>query len=194
MEGKELRYLLTNAGVRSEEFLIDKKLQFIRRKINGGEYYFITNDGKTTFNDWVLLNTPLQHAVLFDPMLQRSGVAKTRQGDKNTLDIFLQLAPGESCIVQTGSAKFSGIKFPYTETAGDEIIIDGKWDLKFLSGGPVLPRAAIVSQLQSWTDLAVEGVKEFSGTAQYSINFKKPAENADAFVLNLGECERISRQ
>ena len=139
-EGKELKYLLTHAGVRSEEFLADRKLQFIRRKINGGEYYFITNDGNTAFNDWVLLNTPLQQAVLFDPMLQRSGVARTRKGDNNTLDIFLQLDPGESCIVQTGSTKFSGTKFPYTETVGEAITLDGKWDLTFLSGGPVLPQ------------------------------------------------------
>ncbi|HLG38607.1 MAG TPA: glycosyl hydrolase [Chitinophagaceae bacterium] len=187
LEGNELRYLLANAAIRHEMYLTDNKLQFIRRKINGGEYYFITNDGKTTFNDWVLLNTKLQHAVLFDPMQQRSGIAKTRQGDNNTLDIFLQLAPGESCIVQTSSAKLTGNKFPYTESAGEAVAIEGNWQLKFLSGGPVLPQATAVSNLLSWTALAADGVKEFSGTAQYSINFKKPATNADAWLLNLSD-------
>ena len=185
-EGKEIRYLLANADVRSEEYLTDKKLQFIRRKINGGEYYFITNDGKEIFNDWVLLNTPLQHAVLFDPMQQRSGVAKTRQGDNNTLDIFLKLAPGESCIVQTGATKFTGTKFPYTETTGEAIAIEGNWNLKFLSGGPTLPKASTVNQLQSWTALNTDGVKEFSGTAEYSISFKKPAVAAKSWLLDLG--------
>ncbi len=185
-EGKEIRYLLANADVRSEEYLTDKKLQFIRRKINDGEYYFITNDGKEIFNDWVLLNTPLQHAVLFDPMQQRSGVAKTRQGDNNTLDIFLKLAPGESCIVQTGTTKFTGTKFPYTETTGEAIAIEGNWNLKFLSGGPTLPKASTVNQLQSWTALNTDGVKEFSGTAEYSISFKKPAVAAKSWLLDLG--------
>jgi hypothetical protein len=185
-EGKEIRYLLANANVRSEEWLTDNKLQFIRRKINGGEYYFITNDGKENFNDWVLLNTPLQHAVLFDPMQQRSGVAKTKQGDNNTLDIFLNLAPGESCIVQTGATKFVGAKFPSMETAGEAITIDGDWKLKFLSGGPTLPKASSVNQLQSWTELSTEGVKEFSGTAEYSISFKKPAVVATSWLLDLG--------
>jgi alpha-L-rhamnosidase len=185
-EGKEIKYLLANAGVRSEEYLAEKKLQFIRRKINGGEYYFITNDGKTAFKDWVLLNTSLQHAVLFDPMQQRSGVAKTRQGDNNTLDIFLQLAPGESCIVQTGAATFTGAKFPYMETAGEGVTIDGNWSLKFLSGGPALPKATTVSQLQSWTELNTDGVKEFSGTAEYSISFNKPSVAAGAWLLDLG--------
>ena len=81
-EGKEIKYLLANADIRHEMYLADHDLKCIRRKINDGEYYFITNDGKETFNDWVLLNTKLQHAVLFDPMMQRSGVAKTKQGDE----------------------------------------------------------------------------------------------------------------
>ncbi len=186
-EGKEIRYLLANAGVRNEEYLSYKKLQFIRRKINGGEYYFITNDGKEMFNDWVLLNTPLQHAVLFDPMQQRSGVAKTRQGDNNTLDIFLKLAPGESCIVQTGKSKFAGTQFPNTAVSGEAFAIDGNWNLKFISGGPTLPKASTVNELQSWTDLDAEGSKEFSGTAEYSISFKKPSAKATAWLLDLGD-------
>ena len=120
-------------------------------------------------------------------MMQRSGVAKTRQGDANTLDIFLQLAPGESCVVQTSTKKLTGNKFPYTETTGDATTIEGTWQLKFLSGGPSLPEEATINQLKSWTDLAANGVKEFSGTARYSINFKKPSGNADAWLLNLGD-------
>jgi len=186
-EGKKINYLLANANVRTEEWLTDNKLQFIRRKINGGEYYFITNDGKKMFDDWVLLNTPLQNAILFDPMTQRSGVAKTKQGDNNTLDIFLQLAPGESCVVQTGTSKFSGTAFPYTESAGESIAITGNWNLKFISGGPSLPKATTVTDLQSWTALNEEGVKEFSGTAEYSISFNKPTVAATSYLLDLGD-------
>jgi hypothetical protein len=125
-------------------------------------------------------------------MMQRSGIAKTRQGDNYTLDIFLQLAPGESCIVQTSETKPEGNKFPYTETIGDVITLEGNpiaigWQLKFLSGGPSLPEAITVSQLGSWTDLSIAGVKEFSGTAEYSINFKLPSVTADAWTLNLGD-------
>ena len=155
-------------------------------QIIGNELAIAWDDGKETFSDWVLLNTPLQHAVLFDPMQQRSGVAKTRQGDNNTLDIFLQLAPGESCIVQTGTTKFTGTKFPYTETTGEAIAIEGNWNLKFLSGGPTLPKASTVNQLQSWTALNTDGVKEFSGTAEYSISFKKPAVAAKSWLFDLG--------
>jgi hypothetical protein len=186
-EGAAIKYLLANANVRHEMYLADNHLKCIRRKINGGEYYFITNDGKETFNDWVLLNTEFHNAALFDPMMQRSGVAKTRQGDNYTLDIFLQLKPGESCIVQTSGSKIPGKRFPYMEANGDGIIIGDKWDLKFLSGGPTLPASAQLGKLQSWTDLDVTGVKEFSGSAQYSTHFKGPSVRSDAWLLNLGD-------
>jgi hypothetical protein len=168
-------------------YLADNKLKCIRRKISGGEYYFIINDGKETFNNWVLLNTKSQNAVLFDPMQQRSGIAKTRQGDNSTLDIFLQLAPGESCVVQTSATKFSGSKFHYTESAGDALVLSGKWDLNFLSGGPSLPASSSLNELRSWTDLDIAGVKEFSGTAEYSTSFKRPAVNATSWSLDLGD-------
>jgi len=185
-EGSEIKYLLANAGIRHEMYLAENKLKCIRRKISGGEYYFITNDEKETFNNWVLLNTKLQSAVLFDPMQQRSGIAKTREGDANMLDIFLQLAPGESCIVQTSATKLSGSKFPYTEPAGDAITLNGKWDLKFLSGGPSLPASTSLNELRFWTGLDITGVKEFSGTAEYSTSFKKPSVNATSWLLDLG--------
>jgi hypothetical protein len=179
--------LLANVGVRHERYLAEEKLKCIRRKIAGGEYYFIVNDGKEKFDNWVLLNTDLQNAALYDPMLQRSGVAKTRQGDANTLDIYLQLRPGESCVVQTGPAKFRGSMYPYVQIAGDAITINGDWKLKFISGGPSLPAETTVSQLKSWTELSAVGVNAFSGTAQYSISFNKPAVNATSWLLSLGE-------
>jgi len=187
MQGQDIDQLLFNAGVWKEQGLAEKKLQFIRRKINGGEYYFITNDGKTAVNDWVSLVSSANFAVLFDPMQQRSGVAKTRPGDLNTLDVFLQLSPGESCIVQTLAIKKAGSKFPYMEMTGDAVEITGNWDLKFISGGPTLPPASKQSQLQSWTNLPLTGIKEFSGTAEYSIQFKKPVGTATSWVLDLGE-------
>ena len=41
--------------------------------------------------------------------------------------------------------------------------------------------------LISWTSLDIPGVKEFSGTAEYSTNFKKPTLNATAWLLDLGD-------
>jgi hypothetical protein len=183
---KELKVLLANAGVRHERYLTGKNIQFIRRKISSGEYYFLVNSGKDPINGWMVLNTPLQHAILFDPMQQGSGVASTRKGDDNTMEILLQLGPGESCIVQTGASKFTGPRFSYREIKGEATTIKGDWNVSFLSGGPTLPASTSTRELKSWTEFAVPGVKEFSGSASYTISFEKPVENADAWLLDLG--------
>jgi hypothetical protein len=39
----------------------------------------------------------------------------------------------------------------------------------------------------AWTSLPGEAGKNFSGTARYSVKFDKPAFNAPAYMLNLGE-------
>jgi len=44
-----------------------------------------------------------------------------------------------------------------------------------------------LDKLKSWTELKIDGGKEFSGTAQYSIEFKKPTANAAAWLLDLGD-------
>ena len=53
-----------------------------------------------------------------------------------------------------------------------------------------MPSSKELSMLGSWTEIGGDAVKNFSGTAKYSITFDKPAGKADAFLLNLGKvCE-----
>jgi hypothetical protein len=66
-------------------------------------------------------------------------------------------------------------------------VLNGKWDLKFLSGGPSLPSSTSLNELRSWTGLEITGVKEFSGTAEYSTRFKKPLVNAISWSVDLGD-------
>ena len=47
------------------------------------------------------------------------------------------------------------------------------------------------NKLASWTELGDAEAKRFSGTALYTINFNKPADKADDWVLDLG-CVRES--
>jgi hypothetical protein len=66
-------------------------------------------------------------------------------------------------------------------------VLNGKWELKFLSGGPSLPVSTSLNELRSWTVLDIAGVKEFSGAAEYSTSFKKPSANASSWSLDLGD-------
>jgi alpha-L-rhamnosidase len=184
--GDDLLALLTSAKIKKET-MVDNGLQYVRRQYTGGNYYFISNAGTNAFSGDVTLQTKANSVVLFDPMLERKGLAKIKNGTEGNISVYLDLQPGESIIVQTSGTKINGSLFPYTTAKGDAQSITGNWKINFVSGGPVLPPAAMLKSLGSWTDLPNEEVKRFSGTAQYSIQFRKPTGNAPAWQLNLGE-------
>jgi hypothetical protein len=184
--GDDLDALLTAAMVKRED-MVDKGLQYARRQYNNGSYYFIANTGSGVVRDWVPLRNGTATVILFDPMLERSGLAKTKKETDGRTAVYLDLQPGESCILQTSNIPANGSRFPYTTVAGDTRPIKGNWQLSFIKGGPELPAAASLGTLGSWTDLPGDAVKNFSGTGKYTISFKKPLGSQSAWLLDLGE-------
>jgi hypothetical protein len=55
-----------------------------------------------------------------------------------------------------------------------------------MDGGPFVPEPLTVRELGSWTGLG-EKEASFSGTAKYTIRLKRPAEDAEAWLLDLGK-------
>jgi len=184
--GDDLQALLAAAKIRRES-LVDNGLQYVRRQYAGGNYYFISNPGNNAFAGDVLLQVKAASALLFDAMQERKGLAKIKNATDNNTAVYLDLQPGESVIVQTSANKINGSLFPYTSNNGDARDINGDWKINFISGGPVLPAPVTVKQLGSWTDLPGDDVKKFSGTAQYSIQFRRPSGNGSVWRLDLGE-------
>ncbi|THU36053.1 glycoside hydrolase family 2 protein [Niastella caeni] len=185
IKGEDLSALLTAASVNAEP-MYGLGLQCIRRNISGGHYYFISNASTTAVSKWVPLNRKAASAILFDPMQEQSGIARTRIVNGVT-EVFVQLQPGESCVLQTSNTILKGNAYRYYTPAGTASEIKGKWTLRFMIGGPDLPKTTTLTRLGSWTDVPEPMVKEFSGTAQYSIEFPKPAGTAPAYVLDLGK-------
>lgn len=185
--GYDLNALLSAAKIRKEHFA-EKGLLFVRRQYPGGNYYFISNPGKETVKNWIGLESKAASAFLFDAMTEKSGLAKSKP-TATGIEVFVDLLPGESIIVQTSNNKLAGAAFPYINTSGDAQPISGEWKLSFVSGGPSLPAATTVKELGSWTSLG-DDAKIFSGTAQYSIRFKKPSnKSATAWLLDLGKVD-----
>ena len=183
--GDDLQALLSAAKIRREP-MVDNELQYVRRQYNGGNYYFISNAGAHTFSGDILLQTRASSIVLFDPMLERRGLGKIKKGPGANTFVYLNLQPGESVMLQTAATTITGNLFPYTTVKGQGQSITGNWKINFISGGPVLPPPVELQSLGSWTDLPNDDVKRFSGTAQYSIRFRKPTGHAPAWQLNLG--------
>jgi len=181
-----LELLLRAAGIRKEP-MVAKGLQFVRRKNGDGHTYFINNRGDKEINEWVALNTKALAVGLFDAMVGTKGFAKWRNTSKGTIEVFLQLQPFGSVMVQTFNAKKTGTLFPYIDPVAGSQPIQGDWTIEFLDGGPAIPGKVTTGKLGSWTDFDGEGVKNFSGTAKYSIRFDKPAGKSFAWLLDLGK-------
>ncbi len=184
--GDYIEQLLSTARIRRES-MVDDGLQFSRRTYKNGACYFIANKGDKEVNGWVTLTAKAASAVIFDPMFKRSGIAKLKPAGNKQTAVYLQLLPGESCIVQTSPASINGMGYKYYRNAGAPVAITGTWAVKFLSGGPTLPKDLRTDSLQSWTTLGGDDAKAFSGTAGYTIDFNKPKGKAIAWQLDLGK-------
>jgi len=188
--GDDLSQLLSRAHVRRES-MVDEGLGFVRRTYGDGHVYFIVNHGAKAFDGSVVLAGGDGAAVVYDPMTGVYGVGK---GDASSL--YLQLRPGQSCVVQTLAKAPGGKGFPYYQAAGNVVPLEGKWKVEFLDGGPELPEPVTVTKLSSWVEMP--GIQRFSGTASYSISFVRPATvsgaagQTTAWLLDLGKVKQTA--
>lgn len=189
--GDEIRSLLTAAATRKET-VAEKGISFLRRKNSDGATYFLNNRTDKAFDEWIALSSVASSVALFDAMTATAGLAKWRKGSAGGIEVYVQLQPYESCIVQTFTTAKKGRAYPYRQANGEAKTIGSTWTIEFVNGGPVLPKKASVKNLGSWTELEGEEVKNFSGTATYKTNIAKPAGNATGWLLDLGDVKETA--
>jgi hypothetical protein len=189
--GDDISEMLSFAGIKRET-MVDCGLQFLRRIDEDRPCYFILNRSNDTINRWISVRDEFQSAALFNPLNGSIGQAAIREGLEGQNEVYLQLMPGESVILKTFQKEINGPQYKYFAQAGFVEEINGPWKLSFISGGPELPRKQTLKKLCSWTDLKGEAVKNFSGTARYSVSFKK-REGAQTWILDLGRVAESAR-
>lgn len=185
---EDLDKALSFSGV-ARESMVDQGLAVIRRKYNKGAYYFLVNNSERGVDGWVNLQTAAKSVAVFNPMTEKTGYAAVANVNDASVKVYLQLAAGESCILQTSEEVQKGAIYPYAKMVTKPQEVKGTWDVKFVKGGPVLPEPVKTSKLMSWTEFADPNAKNFSGTAKYSISVKKPVGEADAWQLDLGNAQ-----
>jgi hypothetical protein len=119
-------------------------------------------------------------------------MAATRQASApGVTEVYLQLEPGQSMIVRAFAGAVNAPAWSYVKAEGESVPLAGAWKLKFVEGGPALPREATLDKLASWTTLADPAAAAFAGTAVYSTTFDAPPDGGTgAFILDLGRvCE-----
>jgi hypothetical protein len=187
--GDNLSQLLSAAGVK-RELMVDEKLRFVRRRHSSGRFYFIVNMNSESFDGWIGLQYNPKSVAIFDSMFEKKGLAAIRASSNGESEVYLQLAPGETCILKTFETTINGPLYNYVKTIVDPQEIKDIWSVSFIEGGPELPPDVQTGELVSWTDFGGEAVKIFSGTARYTITFRKPKGQADGWLLDLGRvCE-----
>ena len=184
LRGDNLDALLAGAGI-SRESLVDRGLEFARRRSEQGRFYFIRNSSAADVNQWVPIDATARHLVVHDPMRGGIRAALTRPAASGGLEVHLDLPAGESLILSS-SAIAAGEPARAMTVAGAAIPVDGPWTLSFVAGGPALPATQTVARLSSWTALDGDAVKAFSGTATYTARFPRPRGRADLWRLDLG--------
>ncbi len=181
--GENLEEMMVFAKV-YRETMTDNGLQFVRKTYAKGNYYFVNNKTPKAFDGWVKLSVSAQSAALYNPMTETLGMAKY---NAKTNEIYLQLAAGESCIIETYKTPVSGASYAYFKPKGEAQELTGTWKIRFLEGGPELPKTVEIKSLGSWTKLEGDAYKNFSGTASYSLDFANPNTSTAGYWLDLGK-------
>jgi hypothetical protein len=184
--------LLDAAGVVREP-LVDHGLKFIRRKSPGQVSYFIANQSANPVSAWISLASPCRSAVLMDPMTARTGVAPTRH-ESGRAEVYLEMLPGETRVLRTFADKaVDGPAWPIMKASAEPIPVKGTWHVRFLEGGPVLPKEFSTEELKSWTLLGDQEAGRFAGAARYTIRVNLPDAKADGWYLDLGDVRESAR-
>jgi ABC-type sugar transport system ATPase subunit len=164
------------------EALADAGLNFVSRATPQGRDYFVTNLGAKAHEGWVSVG-PAARALVMNPLNGDFGFARSRPAANRALEVFLQVAPGESLILRTTRTAPPAKIAPWSNptTAAAPVPLTGPWKISFTKGGPPLPPALETNVLQSWTDLGGDEAQRFGGTARYRLEFDFDSVVARAF-------------
>jgi len=177
--------LLARAGIQRETMTDQAGVMFIRRQIDGGRYYFIANQSARVL-DTIPLSARAKSVAVMDPMTGRIGLARCKPVN-GRIDVPAHIEPGHSIILrtlETGSPNLP--PFQFVCAGARSVDIAGPWRVKFLAGGPVLPKDYRMDKPASWTANGDKATKSFAGTALYTTTFDAPA-GTGPWVLDLGK-------
>jgi hypothetical protein len=189
---KNIREALEYKGL-EREALTDSGLQFIRRALKDGKFYYLVNHSPETIDTTIPLNIAAASVLIMDPQSGRTGLAaSSRAGNKCSLRV--QMQPGEALILRASEKEITGVdSWEYLDNPAEPIAIQGTWTLRFTEGGPALPDDQQLDELISWTELPDSKAEAFSGSAEYTTTFNLPSKAAGAYVLDLGQVSESAR-
>jgi hypothetical protein len=186
----QLQQAIERAGAKRET-LTDLGLQFNRRRLADGYYYFLTNLTANNIDAMVPLVRSGTQVAIMQPMTGDFGLAQSLLGDAG-LSVRVQLKSGESCILKIAGDVGKMAPWPYREQTAS-LSINGPWSLEFLKGGPILPKPLQLDSLAYWTSLGNADFDNFAGTAAYSTSFTIDGPMLPEYLLKLPNLRESAR-
>lgn len=168
-------------------------LKSIRRKNAQGHHYFISSLQPKGVDGWVRLATPAQGAYIFNPLTGSIKTAPVRQQEGHA-EVWLSLASGESCVLQTLTEPMAEAIATAPEVTSPSVSLDlthQSWSLTpqhFQTWGD-LAAVQLKEGLQPWTQLS-DLWQHGKGTARYATTVtlnKKQLKGISQWILDLGD-------
>lgn len=187
--GNDFDEMVQLAGIRPEPFKREMGGVMMRRKNEvGGHNYFLSMLHDNPVDGWVRLATTARAVMIFDPMTGRMGEAMIRPNEEGTIDVRLQLAPGESLLLKTFAKPIEAGSWNYIRECGESLLLDKGWELTFPQSEPQIEEHFAIDQLTPWTALDDPRLRINSGTGRYTVRFTldDPRE-PDEWLLDLGD-------
>jgi hypothetical protein len=212
MYGNELQDILEQVPCTCEPVVTACQAGFIRTVWEGGHIYFIAQQKSQVIDQWVTLGIQARSAMLFNPLDGTKGQAYVRRYQGKT-QVYLQLKPGESIIIQTyqdqaieepfypiyESQRVNWLKISQSKTGepvldkkkpqlkkADWLLLRGNWVFTFTDGQPAIPGTwEMKGDPIPWTSLQVADATRYAGPGRYSLSFKCPKVKADDWMLDL---------
>ncbi|TXE13667.1 glycosyl hydrolase [Algoriphagus aquimarinus] len=168
------------------EKLVDSGLDFIRRKVADGTYYFLVNHSANTISQTISLNTKAGTVMAMDPLTGKRGTMSSEStADGTSVNLFLK--SGESIFLKTFDDKVA-LEIPawpdYSKSATNTDI-SKNWKLTFTNGQPKLPTARSMEQIKPWTNNGDSEADDFSGQASYSSEFDFKKSEGKHYLLTI---------
>ena len=194
------RQVLTQIGIKPD-FTVLKggsqegphRVDYIHRRTNNADIYFVCNGAKETKSLLCRFRDAEGRPEIWYPVSGEicSAKAVSRQTD-NSCSIELELpAIGSAFVVfrRNGQApEKTGHLFGGTSVK--KTPIKGIWTVKF-QPGRLAPESVEWNELIDWTSSEEPGIKYFSGTAAYSIQFEMLRAASEDFWLDLGKVNEV---
>jgi hypothetical protein len=169
-------------------------LTFRHNRIGPVDAWFICNLQPHQQKSEIILNTRERFPQIWNPMTgERHRAAKSRVTADGRLALVVDLNPWESFFALVTAQPDQGVPLARELLPGQSYPVGGNWKVG-LNGLGSVKKEVELPNLLDWT--ALPGLKDFSGTGRYVLEFELPAGIGDGnqiVFLDLGQVHEVAQ-